>query len=183
VAKRLARLCILLLALAHVAATCKGTETGNPQNSGGQSGCPALVSAQSGLLKSATGSDAALDDLILKICQRIIGCGVVTTTDTCFNALNGEDGDLMTDEFGRPAGTTIVQLRSDLISGHVIASSTEEPVCVDDIAAVDCSDVTANVSGGDFSGVENIIPASCVNAFAGVEGATDQPSPTSGGCP
>ncbi len=171
-AKKLVKIFIVLLALPLIAAACQGTETGNPGNEAGV--CPTLTAA-----KSATGSDETLDDLILAICQRLIACGVSTTVDSCVNDLNGEDGDLMTDEFGRPDGTTIVQLRADLIAGAVTASASAADACEADLGVVACEDVSANVSAGNFSGVENLIPPSCAEVFPGSTAAS---SPTDGGC-
>lgn len=171
-AKKLVKIFIVLLAIPLIAAACQGTETGNPGNAPGV--CPTLTAA-----KSATGSDETLDDLILAICRRLIACGVSTTVDSCVSDLNGEDGDLMTDEFGRPEGTTIAQLRADLIAGAVTASASAADACEADVDAVACESVTAAVSAGDLSGAEDLIPSSCAEVFPS---STDASSPTDGGC-
>lgn len=175
-AKRLGRILILLLSLSHLAATCRGTETGNPQNNAGAGdGCPTLTAA-----KTAAGDDGTLDDLILALCRRFVTCAVPITIDVCVNALNGEDGDLMTDELGQAEGTTIDELRENLISGAVISDASIAAACEEDVGTITCSEVTANVSAGDFSGVENLIPASCVDVFPAIPDSVESPSP---GCP
>ncbi len=170
-ARRFLRLIIVLLALGQMGASCHGTETGNPGNPGGTTGgvptnCPAALTS---------GSDQSVDDLIFKICQRVIGCGVVTTTDTCVNALNGTDGDPMVAKFGFTLGTTIVQLRADLISGTVAANAANEASCENDIAVVTCSDVNPAVTGSDFSKVAAFIPDSCVGVYASAEASAANP--------
>lgn len=157
-AKRLIKTFIVLLALPLLAAACQGTETGNPGNAPGV--CPTGI-----VTKEATGSDEVLDDLLLAVCQRLVACGIPTTIDSCLNDLNAENGDALTDELGRPVGTTITQLRADLISGAVTASASAATTCETDIGAVACEAVTANVSAGDLSRVEDLIPDSCVSVF------------------
>jgi hypothetical protein len=180
VSRKILRLFILLMTVGQIAATCQGTETGNPgvpsEQPGGGTGCPVALKAQ-----STAGSDIVVDDLIAALCSKIILCGVPTTTDTCFNALNGPDGDLMTDEFGLTVGEfTIEGLRNALNEGTVVASEPEAGACEGAIAEVDCGVVTANVSATDYSGVENFVPESCRGVFvASPEASAD----FEGGCP
>ena len=179
-AKRMKKLLLLLLVLPLLAATCQGTETNNPGNSSGGDGENCLVLTSQTSTKKAVGSDATLDDLILQICQHIIECGVMTTVDTCVNGLNGEDGDLMTDELGLTEGTTITQLREYLIDETYQADTSLLTVCKNDVSAVECNDITSDVSADDFSGTQNFIPSSCLVIFqynANTEG------PAAGGCP
>lgn len=183
--RRIAKLALILFAIANIAATCKGTETGNPgvpsdnpdgggtsgggTTTGGETGCPALK------VQASPGSDEVVDNLILALCYKIILCGVVTTTDTCFNALNGADGDRMTDEFGLPEGTfTVVQLREALLNGDFAASSSSASTCETSIGSVDCAVVGANISSGDFSRTEEIVPPECAAVFGAV-GADGSP--------
>jgi hypothetical protein len=175
VRRRIFRLALVLFALAHIAATCKGTETGNPgvpsdnpsgggtsggTGTGGVGGCPAALKSQ------AAGSDQVVDDLIQTLCNKIILCGIPTTAEACLNALNGEDGDRMTDEFGLPEGAfTIVELRQALIGGQLTPNDSAVSSCETAIGSEYCSIVTANVSENDFSGTENIVPSSCAAVF------------------
>lgn len=167
-------LVLLLASLSQLAVTCQGTETGNPGVPGGGTGCPAKLKAQ-----AAPGSDLVVDDLISALCARIIHCGVETTTDTCFNALNGPDGDRMTDEFGlATGGFTIAELREALNEGTVVASEPEANACEGAIAEVDCAVVTTNVSTTDFSGVEDVVPETCRSVFVvSPEASADGPCP------
>ena len=173
---RFARLVLLLFSLAHVAATCQGTETGNPGvpsdnpggGTGGETSC--LVVSK----KQTAGSDIVVDDLLSALCNKIILCGVATTTDTCFNALNGPDGDRMTDELGLVEETfTIAELRAALIAGELSANTSAVSSCETAIGSVDCAEVGANVSAGDFSGTENFIPDACFAVFASADAGSD----------
>ncbi|HSA58357.1 MAG TPA: hypothetical protein VLJ37_01570, partial [bacterium] len=125
-------------------------------------------------------SDIVVDDLISALCSKIILCGVPTTTDTCFNALNGPDGDRMTDEFGLAEGAlTVTQLRAALNAGEILADSSQVSPCETAIGSADCTDVGANVSSGDFSGTENFIPVTCAAIFA----VSDSGAAPSSECP
>lgn len=168
--RRILKLALVLLALGQVAATCQGTETGNPgvpsdnPGGGGTTGgetCLVLSKRQTG------GTDIAVDDLIAALCNKIVLCGIPTTIDSCFNALNGPDGDRMTDEFGLPDGEfTIEGLRAALLAGNFSASEAGVSSCEAAIGSVDCGEVGANVAEGEFSGTENFIPATCLSVFA-----------------
>lgn len=175
--RRLLKLALVLLAVGQIAATCQGTETGNPgvpseQPEGGTTGgtgtgggCPAALKLKT---SETTGDrDSVVDSLILDLCHKIILCGVATTTDACAAALNGPDGDKMTDEFGLiPAGSyTIDSLRDALNSGSLTFNSAGFASCEPAIGAVDCETVAANVTATDFSGTENIVPDVCFEVF------------------
>ncbi len=164
----LTRLFILLVVVSQVAANCSGTETGNPGRP--PTSCPPALSAL-----TAEEADQIIDDLILTICQRVIACESSITTDTCFNALNGEDGDLMLDEFGLLEGQyTMVTLREGLASGAIVADDSALSTCEGDLSILDCSEVEPNVAPDDFSGVQNFIPDSCVSVFmTAPEGSSD----------
>jgi hypothetical protein len=169
-------LALILFALGQIAATCQGTETGNPgvpsDNPGGGTGGSTGGENCLVVSKRQTGSDIAVDDLISALCSKIILCGVPTTTDTCFNALNGPDGDLMTDELGLAAGEfTIAELRQALIDGTLSADTESVSSCEAAIGSVDCASVEANVSSADFSGAENVIPSACLAVFADADAA------------
>jgi len=172
VRRQLCKLAVILLTLAQIAATCNGTETGNPgvpsDNPGGGSGgttggeVSCLIAS-----KRQTGTDIFVDDLIAALCNKIVLCGIPTTIDTCFNALNGPDGDRMTDELGlAPDAFTITQLRQALIYGTLFADPSLSSTCESVIGSVDCAEVSANVSAGDFSGTEKFVPAACDAVFA-----------------
>lgn len=174
--RRLLKLTLILFALAQVAATCQGTETGNPGIPGG--GCPGASPTDGS--ETAIDGGQILDDLILRICQKIVMCGISTTVDACVNALNGVDGDPMTDEFGLPEGEfTVAELRNALNDGTVFASEAGADSCEVAIGDVACGEVEANVSVTEFSGTENFIPEACAAVFsvAGVDAAPGE------GCP
>lgn len=158
--KFLSRIAIVLIAIFHIAAGCQGTETGNP---GTPSAQPTDSGEDAGGEASADRSDAVVDYLIEDLCDRIILCGIETTTEACENALNGEDGDLMTDEFGLlPAGSyTVLDWRDGLNDGSITTSMTDFTDCETDIGALACSIVTLYMPAAVFSTVENFIPASC----------------------
>jgi hypothetical protein len=169
-------LALVLMALAQVAATCQGTETGNPgvpsDNPGGGTGGSTGGETCLVVSKRQTGTDIAVDDLISALCSKIILCGVSTTTDTCFNALNGPDGDLMTDELGLAAGEfTIAELRQALIDGGLSADASAVSSCETSIGSGDCALIQAQVSAGDFSGTENVVPETCLSVFADADAA------------
>lgn len=175
-ARKITRLAILLLTLSQIAANCDqpGTETGNPGTPGTTPTCKQ---------SAAAASDQVVDDLIESLCQRIIKCGVVTTTDTCVNALEGAAGDRMTDQFGlTPAGQyTITQLRSGLMNGTITTMNTNLSNCENDIPLISCVTVTSDVSGSSFLGVENIVPTSCLSTFGTI--SVSSSGPNSGNCP
>lgn len=189
--RRLLKLALVLLAVGQIAATCNGTETGNPGvpseqpggsegggTTGGTGGCPAGLKSQT----DDADRDAVVDDLILDLCHKIILCGVPTTTDTCVNALNGAAGDRLTDELGlAPDAFTIESLRAALNDGAFTFDSASFSSCETAIGSVDCSVVSANVTAADFSGTENIVPDSCVTVFGPV--SNDSTGGPSAGCP
>ncbi|HEX5036229.1 MAG TPA: hypothetical protein VFX30_03630 [bacterium] len=178
--RRLLKLALVLLAVGQIAATCQGTETGNPgvpsEQPGGSGGgttggtgtgggCPAALKSE-----TAGDRDSVVDSLLLDLCHKIILCGVPTTTDTCVNALNGADGDRMTDEFGLlPEGSyTVDSLRDALNEGALSFNSSGFSSCEPAIGSVDCATVEANVTATDFSGTENIVPDVCFEVFGPV---------------
>lgn len=157
--RSLIRIFLVLVFFIHFGASCPGTETGNPGNapSGeeeGVDGSPADV------------SQSAIDDLIDTICQMVNLCEDSITTASCVEALNGQDGDQLGNEFGLPEGEfTTEEIRTGLDDGSIIADSTSIGTCGGDISEVSCSLVTASVSSHDFSNVENFIPDSCGGVF------------------
>lgn len=163
---------------------CQGTETGNPGTPGaqptddGESACLAIRAKE----QAADNIDVVVDDVIQDLCSRIIACGVATTTDACVNALNGEDGDLMTDEFGLlPAGSyTVLDWRSGLNDGSITFSTTALADCESEIDALACSVVTTYMPTAVFSTVENFTPDACSGAFSD---ATPEAQPIADGCP
>lgn len=184
--RRILKLAFVLLALAQIAATCKGTETGNPgvpsDNPGGGTTGGTGGETSCLILKRQAGSDIFVDDLIAALCNKIVVCGIPTTIDTCFNALNGADGDRMTDELGLSEGAfTIAQLRAALISGELTADTSTASSCEAAIGSADCADVGANVTASDFSGTEKFIPVTCETVFA-TNDAAGAPDPSSA-CP
>ena len=149
---------------------CQGTETGNPgtpgvqPTDGGEAACLATKAKE----QATDNIDVVVDDVIQDLCEKIIVCGVATTTDTCVNALNGEDGDLMTDEFGLvPVGSyTVLDWRNGLNDGSITISTTGLADCRTDINALACSVVTLYMPASVFSGVENFVPTTCSSAFS-----------------
>lgn len=182
--RRFAKLALILFAVVNVAATCQGTETGNPgvpsdnPGGGGTTGGTGGETSCWVVSKKQTGSDIFVDDVIAALCNKIVVCGVPTTIDTCFNALNGADGDRMTDELGLAEGAfTIAQLRQALIDGALFADPSTSSACEAAIGSVDCAEVSANVSAGDFSGTEVFIPSTCETVFdAGDAAGAPNPS-------
>ncbi|MBI3541107.1 MAG: hypothetical protein HY073_03090 [Deltaproteobacteria bacterium] len=174
----LTRLILLLLVVSQIAATCQGTETGNPGTTPNKPCSAAVVLNQT----TTQGSDQAVDDLLSVICQRVLVCGIATTTDTCFNALDGTAGDKMTDNFGlTPAGQyTITQVRADLINGTLSVNQNLLSTCETDISTTPCTSITQNITSNDFSKTENLIPQSCSGVFVQVN--RDTVGPSSGGC-
>lgn len=174
----------LFILLTTILLGCNGTETGNPSTpgvqptGGGETGCPTLVAKK----QAGDNVDVVVDDVIEDLCQKIISCGVTTTTDTCVNALNGEDGDRMTDEFGLlPANSyTVVDWRNGLNDGSITSDATSLADCRSDINALACTGVTPYVTLSDFSRVEDFIPTACSDAFI-VASVAEQQTPS--GCP
>lgn len=171
----------LLIFVLSLLLGCNGTETGNPgstgeQPTGGEEPACLAIRAKE---QAADNIDVVVDDVIQDLCSRIIACGVETTTDTCVNALNGEDGDLMTDEFGlAPADFyTVLDWRSGLNDGSIAISTTDLADCRTDINALACSVVTLYMPAAVFTDVENFVPATCSDAFSVVSSAS------SDGCP
>lgn len=184
-ATRLSRSILILFALGQIAGSCQGTETGNPgvqpgDGGAGEGGCPTDAAPSDAPDPEATaGSDQAVDDLIADICSRLIACGSSATTDSCTNALNGEDGDRMTDEFGLSSSYTVVDWRNGLNAGSITISTISLADCRAEIGELACEEVTPYVAPPDFSGVEEMIPISCASAF-GIDAS--YASPTSDGC-
>ena len=134
---------------------CNGTETGNPGNS-----APCLTVSK----QTAT---EELDGLVSTICDKLILCGVSTTTDACTLALNGSDGDLMTDELGLSEGQyTFSQVRTNALQGNISISATDLSICETDISTLDCGEVVQAVPSSDLSPVEDIMPLSCMTVLS-----------------
>lgn len=168
--RRLFLLITLLAGLSQMAVTCQGTETGNP---GGM--CPAGLKSQTTIDPDA---DMVVDDLILDLCRRIVVCGVTTTIDTCFNALNGPSGDAMIDKFGAVTVDTVQELRQALQSAEITTSISDLDLCEDSIRTIDCTEVARFVTPPDFSQVQTIIPLDCSDVFKSIPGPSpdvDQP--------
>lgn len=165
-AARWIKILFILVALTHVAATCKGTECGNPGS------CPSDQSGDDGDAGSPPTDLAplAIDELIDLLCQRISACESSITAGACIEALEGADGDQIGDEFGLPEGQfTVEEIRSGLEDDTIITNDSVLTDCETDILAIPCSDIMTNVSQSDFSNIENIIPDSCLGVFSLVE--------------
>jgi len=163
VASRWIKILFILAALTHVAATCKGTECGNPGS------CPSDQSGDDGDEGSppADLAPSAIDELIDLLCQRINACDESIPMGSCVTALEGIDGNQIGDEFGLAEGEfTVEEIRNGLEGGTIIADDSALADCEADISVLPCDAVSSNVSADNFSNVENIIPASCLNVFS-----------------
>jgi hypothetical protein len=190
-AQVITRLILTLAITVTMGTACgTGTETGNPNNvpgvDGGDAGtetpeptgapgaadgdmlldCPLLDQADNGQGIDLE-EETVLDELIQRLCLEIFVCDMSIGTLDCIAALNGEDGDLILDEFGiLPEGVLTVEQVHDGLRLEIL---TIDPIsfeeCKTAIQNIECSDVTNNVTKDDFSNVEMIIPETCSDVF------------------
>lgn len=145
-AQILARLLLILICVFSIGCGT-GTETGNPTNLPGADApeSPGTTGADNEAADAdpissdcPPGTDeTVLEELVERLCLEIFLCDNSIGTLFCIAALRDSAAELFT------------------------VDEDEVLSCQDDIAMIDCDEINMNVSEGEFSMVENIIPDSC----------------------